>query len=412
VDDLVISMIVVLSVDIGFVVIVLLSIVLFYLGVSWVRRVIHFSWCMLGLLMTFTWVLATILWAASLAVNDVCRTADLLIADPEVYNATADKFFPEPEYAYAKSLLYTCLHGDGDILRTLGEREQLAPFESIFLGLANTANLTESVQTVPDSIVIPQKQFEVSQIEAGFVSDDPLTNTDLAKLNSFTHSESNSCTQVEDTWILNSGNCTANLGAIFASSSAAGFNVGNPTCISFDAWGTKQIDVRYNTNTFPQPTCGLIEGDDADIGLTNYVDSFVTHRQNVATVFGNVQTGLTGVETANAEYMDAITAATANTAPVRDQTSQIYPYLGSPETGILPNSYCGFLVETFEWVEDQACVRLLPGIYRQMITLLVAAFMGLFLLPFLFCFSKRLLQKKKQDKSIEMGRQGVGMYKT
>ena len=363
---------------------------------------------MIGLLMTFTWVLATILWASAIAVNDVCRTADAVLADPAVYNATADKFFPDAEYTYAKELLYTCLHGDGDVLTTLGQRQNLAPYESMFLGLNNVANLTEAIQPVPDSIVIPAQQFEVSQIEIGFVSDDPLTDTDLAKLNSFTHSDTNQCTQVEDTWTLNSANCTGSMGTVFAANSTADFNVGNPTCIGFNAWGTKQIDVRYNTDTFPQPTCGQIEGDDADIGLTNYVDSFVTHQQNVATVFGNVQSGLTDVATANADYMDAITAATANIAPVWNQTSQLYPLLGSPETGILPNSYCTFLRDTFQMVEDQACVRLLPGIYRQTITLLVAAFTGLFALPFLFCFSRRLLQQRKQEKAVEMGRQGVG----
>ncbi len=407
-DDLTIAMIVVLAVDIGFVAFAILAIVLLCFGVQWIRRLFHFSWMMIGLLMTFTWVLATLLWASAIAVNDVCGVADAILANSSFYNETANKFFPDAEYAYAKELLYSCLHGDGDVLEVLGQRESLAPYEAMFSGLNNVQNLTEDFGPVPDSIVIPAQQFEVSQIEVGFVSDDPLTDTDLVKLNTFTHSDTNGCTQVEDTWILNSGNCTGTMGTVFAETSAADFNVGNPTCIGFNAWGTKQIDVRYNTDTFPQPSCGLIEGDDADVGLTNYVDSFVTHQQNVATVFGNVQSGLTDVSTANADYMNTVTAATANIAPVWDQTSQIYPLLGSPQTGILMNSDCSFLIETFQMVEDQACVYLLPGIYRQMITLLVAAFTGLFALPFLFCFSKRLLQQRKQDKAIEMGRQGSG----
>jgi len=401
-------MVVVFSVDIGFVVIALLSIALLCVGVKWVRRFVHLSWCMIGLLMAFTWVIATFMWMSSLVVNDICGVADAVISDPEVFNETVNKFFPEPQYAFAKGLVYTCFYGDGDILGTLGELQQLAPFSAIFASLNNTANLTEAIQPVPDSIVIPAQQFEVSQIEAGFISDDPVTDTDLAKLNSFTHSDTNQCTQVEDTWILNSANCTDSLGTVFAANSTADFNVGNPTCIGFNAWRTKQIDVRYNTDTFPQPTCGQIEGDDADIGLTNYVDSFVTHQQNVATVFGNVQSGLNDVATANAVYMDTITRVTANIAPVWNQTSQIYPLLGSPETGIIPNAHCTFLRTSYQIAEDQICVRLLPGIYRDMISLLVAAFTGLFALPLLFCFSKRLLQYRKQDKAVEMGRQGSG----
>jgi len=402
-------MIVVFAVDIGFVVIALLAIILLCFRVQWPRRFVHLSWCVLGVLMIFTWALATLMWMAAFAVNDICGVADALITDPSVYNQTVNKFFPEDQYTFAKNLVYTCFYGDGDILGTLGEVQQLAPFSAIFASLDNTANLTESIQPVPDSIVIPVQQFNVSQIQDGLAFDDPLTVLDLARLRNLTNRATNQCTQVQDTWIGNSTNCTASMGAVFNATSDPDFNVGNPTCIGFNNWGTKQIAERYNLETFPQPSCGQVDGDNADVGLGNFIESFLRHRVNVFLVFGNVQSGLTDVASANANYMDTITSAAANIALVREQTSQIYPFLGDPETGILPNAYCSFLRSTFELMEDQACVFLLPGIYRDMIALLVAAFMGLFAVPFLCLFSKRLLQYRKQDKAVELGRQGTGI---
>ena len=97
-----ISTIVVISVELGFVVIMFLAMLLFYLGFKWARRVIHVSWCMIGVSMTLGWVLATLSWASCIVVNDACRTADAVLENPTTFNQTTEKFFPEEEYHYAK----------------------------------------------------------------------------------------------------------------------------------------------------------------------------------------------------------------------------------------------------------------------------------------------------------------------
>ena len=335
------------------------------------------------------WVLAAILFPLSVVLVESCEVGEKVITNQTFFNQTFDKFLSDPNYTQSRDMLYTCLYGDGDVLTTLGIRSTLSVFETLFDALDNTANLTESIQPVPDSYEIPSQLAQVAQLQVGYVSDASETDTDLTTLNSLTNSKTNTCTKVQDLWILNSANCTAASGSVFASSSAANFNLYNPTCIGYDAWGSKVVNQRYNTDSFPQPSCGSIAGNTEDVALGNLVNGFVTARGQVNNVFKSVKTDLGTVQTANADYMTAIKGATSNIAPVRDQSKAIYQALGDNDEGIFKNSDCRFIKESIETLHDVMCVRFVSGAYETSIALSVISFIAIFGVSILFCLAKR-----------------------
>ena len=357
--------------------------------------------------MVFAWVLSTIVYMMTILAGEACEAAERFVTDQSFFNQVLAKFFPGAEYTVGKQLLSNCLFGDGDVLTALEAREPFEPYEEMFTALDNTTSLNESIQSAPGSITIPPQQFLVSQLQTGLISDSPETNTDLLSLNSFTNRRTNPCTEMQDTWVLNSANCTEEMGAIFTANSVAGFNIGNPTCIGFNIWGNRQIEERYNVETFP-PICDEIGGMEADIGLGNFVNSFIVNRNQVENVFENVQVDLTAVSNANANLMNTITTTAANIASVREQTAGLYQLLGDRTTGVLRNSFCGFIKTSYAVFEDMLCVNFVTGVYRTMITVIITSFFGVFAMLALCCLSRRLFKENKLAKMVKnAGRQGI-----
>jgi len=368
----------------------IISIGLVAYGLMALNKVLHCSWCLISLFMITGWVLAAILFPVSVVLVESCEVGEKVITNETFFNKTFDKFLSGEDYEQAREMLYTCLYGDGDVLEALDIRSKLAPFESLFNALDDTANLTESIQPVPDSYEIPLQQWKVNQYQNGFKFDATESNSDLAKLSLYTNFNYNPCTQVYDDWFFNSANCsTFSTGTIFTSDSAPDFNLYSHTCIGFDAWGTKTVSQRYNTNSFPQPACGSIGGQTEDVALSNFVNNFVTSRKQVSTVFGNVKTSLGTVATANTDYMKAVKSATSNIAPVRDQSKVIYQALGDKDVGIFKNSDCRFVKESIANLRDVMCVRFVGGAYQTSIALSVVSFIAILGVSLMFCLAKR-----------------------
>jgi len=240
----------------------------------------------------------------------------------------------------------------------------------------------------------------VGNYKSGLISDADATTTDLKKLNRYTNSGTYGCTSIDDTWILNSGLCR-NMGTVFQSSSADDFNLNNPTCIGFDAWGSSSshdISNRYTTTTYPS-SCGQIDGGAAATTLDNFVSRFITSRSDVSSIFTNVQSRLNTVSTTNSNFMsqvkNAATHIDASSGP-RKTVAPVYARLGHPKTGILPNGNCKWVKASLGTFQDVMCERFITGIFQSTVVIIIASFLALFGTLTLFCLAKRFLIKEGQ----------------
>jgi len=292
------------------------------------------------------------------------------------------------------------LFKDGDVLEALDVKKYFTPFITLFTALDNTAPYTTSIQAVPDSTVIPTQKTLVNNLKTGMISDGTETDTDLKKLNKLTNSNSNTCTNVKDTWALNSGLCSSSSGTVFASSDSDTFNLPKATCIGFDAWGSSHsISNRYTSSNFPQPSCGQVGGANADVGIDNLVNGFVTNRQDVSNVFGNVASDLSNVESSNRNFMSNVETATGHMAPVRTQSATFHSALWDKQTGFLQTSNCLFVKQDLADLQDYMCTRFISNVYEIGVVMIVNSFFGLFATISLFSLGKRLAKMPKKSTS-------------
>ena len=191
----------------------LTSILLVCCGVKFFNKCVHLSWCALGLLMLLGFILSTVALPLSVMLSEGCEVTDKIIVNPTFFNETFEKFIgsSNKNSQEAKDTIYRCLYGDGSVLGQFHIQNTLDQFDQIFTYLDDTANLTEYVQQVPDSVTIPLNQALVSKFQSGLLPDAQISVEDLIKLNALTNKNSNKCTQVTDTWVLNSANCRGKL---------------------------------------------------------------------------------------------------------------------------------------------------------------------------------------------------------
>ena len=379
----------------------LTSIFLVCCGAKFFNKCVHLSWCALGLLMLLGFVLSTVALPLSVLLSEGCEVADKVIVNPTFFNETFDKFIgtSNSNSQEAKSTIYRCLYGDGSVLGEFHIQNTLDQFNQIFTYLDETANLTEYVQQVPDSVTIPINQALISEFQTGLLPDAQITVQDLLKLNALTNKNSNKCTQVTDTWVLNSANCTSSFGTVLTSADAANFNLNSPTCIGLDVWGNKDITQRYNTNTFPTSSCENIGGTPANLYLQNFVNRFMTSRQEVNTIFTQVSSDLDSVSARNAEFMTSVKNITNTFVPIINTTRTMYNALANPTDGLLANSNCTFIRESLYDIRDTMCVGFTASVFQTSIAMIVISFMSYFGMFSLFCLAKKFLATGKAPAS-------------
>ena len=393
------------------------SIMLVRCGRKWFNKAIYGSCFCLTLLMILGWALSAVLFPTGIVLIEGCEVSEKFQTDPTFYNQVFDKFLSSPNYTQTRNILYNCLFEDGDVLTEIDIRKYFDGHQQLFDGLESTYTLTAvDGATIADSTVIPEEQTLVSNYKTGLVSDADATTTDLKKLNKYTNSDTNSCTNIDDTWVLNSELCTSSKGKVFQSSDAADYNLYSATCLGFDSnsWGygssAKDITQRYTTTSFPQPSCGKIDGSNADSTLDTLVDRFATSRDDVNTIFGDVQTSLSSVATANSNFMSAIKSANDNidaTNGPRKTVAPVYAKLGDPTTGILPNGNCKWVKASLNTFQDVMCDRFITGVFQATIVIIISSFIALFGSLMLFCLAKKILLDGKKGQEHAKARYNI-----
>lgn len=343
-----------------------------------------------------------------MALFESCDVGNRVLSNATFFNITMEKFVVYNTTTGAKTengemvkdLLYRCYYGDGDLIDQLNLTQVFQVFRNVFEPLDAVAPWSTSLGPVADSVILPQQQATLDTLKYGLVPDSNVTTQDQAALNLLTNSGTNQCTSVQDFWTTNSTLCQAEQGTLFTSANTAGDNVGNPTCIGLDAWGSKKSSDRYTSTNFPLSTCGMKGVLPTSTYVQTFVSNFASARSSSASLFSDVQSSLGIVETANKAYMSSVKTATSAFDPVRTATTNSRKAMWDPITGFIPNANCTFFRTATEDLLDSMCVRFGNSLFATKIWAVIVSSFALVGGIVLFLFTWKFFFKRKEGKNL------------
>jgi hypothetical protein len=353
------------------------------------NKLTHLTWCLLGLFMILGWILSTLLFPLSIVMVEACQVIDSFLTDPAFFNSSIATLMKGA--ADTTDTVYICLHGNGDILTKLGVKDQLGYFDTIFTQLDKAKDYFPSSQgTVPFSITIPINLDIVQKSKTGVYPDSTTIVDRLVSLTARTKaSVSATCvTGIEDTWLLNSVNCTAgSFGTTFHN--ADGDVGGKPaaTCIGLDEWTGRTIANRYLTANYP--SCPQVNSVNQEVYVRSYVTNFLAHKTARTTLFGNLETDILDIQTKNNNFMTSLFAITSPFDAINTNIHQLYDALAHPTTGLLSNAKCSFIKTGLKNLYNAMCVGFISSIYQTSVCIIIVSTFAFFATFFVFCFAKR-----------------------
>jgi len=393
-------------------VLAIVAIILVCCGAKAFNKGVQVSWCTLGLLMIVGWVVATAIFAVTIFTFESCDVGTKSMQDPVFFNKTFDKLssvfdLNDADFQRTRGVLYTCVHGDGDLAREFELTENIQIFNQIYATInENSVLVSQALSLFSTSVVIPSTQSLLNQINQGTTPDSQNTVDDIVRLNGYTRSTTNPCTNLDDTWVLNSQTCDDSLGTEFTSGSSDTFNLNNPTCIGYNAWsaGADNIGARYTSTVFPQPTCGDVSGEDMHLYLQNYIASLANNREQTQTAVNRILEDLNNVNQANNQFTNELNKIPPSIDNLNSTVAAIDNMLTGPD-GIITHSNCKFVRNDVETLLDVTCTGIGVTLYKITLAYLILAFvtfMGTFML---FCLAKRFVVPRKAEKQIDTYKQ-------
>jgi len=191
-------------------------------------------------------------------------------------------------------------------------------FDEIFEALEQGEPYTEGNA---DSVVIPEQADLITKTKEGLYIDAEVITTDLATLNGYTD---NSCEpDVEDTWALNSANCTSGADTIYDGTDNTD-GLGEATCIGLhDNYVGKTADdpsARYNGQF---GGCSDVGSDSREDYIVAFATNFRDNREDIIDVFEDLETEFPNIEDANEDLETTIYSQTVAFIEIGELTEGI-----------------------------------------------------------------------------------------
>jgi len=386
----------------------LLSITFVCRGVKGFNKGIHASWCILGLLMLIGWIVTTAVFAGTVVVSETCDVGSGITQDPAFFNKTFGYLntvfdINDSDFNKTRDVLYYCFYGEGDLASELNILKNAEDFNQIFSTIDRFSTLAAfTLYTLPSSATTSALISGLNQISAGTVPDSAqYTLKDLQRLNEFTNSDQNSCTTVNDLWVLNSQSCTASSGTKFTETSSADFNLNSDTCIGYNVWEISgdNIENRYTADQFPEGTCGQVNGQAMYSYVQRYVESLAQNRAETETVVDRLLQDLGNIDDLNNQFKSATQAIPFQINSLNTLVASIYTGL-TDANGLINNAQCKWIRNDFEILLDETCTGLGANMFQITIVYLVLSFGTLLGTMMLFCVAKRPVEKTKKTRAI------------
>ena len=102
--------------------------------------------------MVIGWIVATGLFGLSLIAFEGCNVANQMVASPVFFNKTFDTLrgaftMNDEDYNKTRSVLYRCVHGDGDMASEFELQANLGVFDGVFKQVKDANDLANQAVT-------------------------------------------------------------------------------------------------------------------------------------------------------------------------------------------------------------------------------------------------------------------------
>jgi hypothetical protein len=252
--------------------------------------------------------------------------------------------------------------------------------------------------SIPDSFVIPIQYAYINLLKTGQLPANAVVAAELVDLNQYTNSQYSaslySCNDSQDTWQLNSINCTVSEGEIFLSNDSATFDYGSPTCMSFNQYANFQPSDRYNNK---YQSCAAQNNVSYDNFVMGFIGGFQNHLTDMSQVFGDIQNDLDTVNSTNEQFMQEARSLAQPLLAVNSSVLDILNLVGNDQTGLMSNFNCAFLKSNGQDVIDHLCIAYLPDLFLVSACIVVFTFLALIALFPVYLLEKMFKLEKKRD---------------
>jgi len=381
------------------------AIINFWTKYKHLNQFIHLAWFVMGIFMVVAWIIATILFPATVACVEVCQVVDGVINNATFANMTMNSLFGT-EQSSLKEALVVCLHGSGDIIDNFAIKDKLSLIDPLNDAITDAAQ-TVDINVLPTTIDLTELTGVLNSVSDNTQPDDPKTIEDLIFLTQYDYlnlDTGDQCAQVGDKWVLNEAWCTNyTTSGVMLSSDPDDYLLGSDLCIPIGSWtepATRNITNRYNSALYQG--CPFVNN--PNIPNTRYtrvsfvqtvVNRFTRNRQGIKTLVDNI---MYDVDSVNGQANDLIaTTKDAMTAPfnfVKEFVLTIGNLVFDKEVGLVYNSQCTFVQTRMNELNNELCVNLIPTIYNTSISLIAGAAIGSALTLALFLMARKLASKQ------------------
>jgi len=364
--------------------------------VKFFNKLLHLNWCIVIIFTIFCWILATFFLPSSIVMLEACGVVDLSLHDKEYFEKVFDQFFDGDNQA--KDIAFTCLYGDGKALNTLELDDKIDYLDTISDEIGKVDKhipLDEGYSSLnpPPAVSIPFQKWYLYAVYDGRIPDSEITETQLYTLNQYV----SSCTAVQDTWMINSANCTADSGK-YTMSSPDTYDIPNPTCIGLNVW-TKDAASRYNPTNYPDG-CGTVDRTQ----VLNYVNGFVQHRAKVKDLIrgsgSSIMDYFDEVEKTHRIFAIDIMEFVEKIIEVKDDFAELKDAIIGEESGLIPNTNCKFVKTDLNNLFRGMC-GFAATFYQTAIVMIVTSFMAFISVIMVFCLAKKFSSPEQSDSKVK-----------
>jgi len=317
------------------------------------------------------WITSLVIIPTNIRFMETCGALKKSIDDPIFFNKTMDLFVDHS--SSVNQYLYTCIHGNADIPSTFGLYRPTKRFTELY-----SDHMLDALGTIlhdfpQKSNRIPNLENKLKNYESGFFSDSHETTTDLENLNRNT-TISTACGSLKDTWVLNSQNCTNEMGKKFSKKDESDSNVGQPTCIGFDQWIgfiDKSIETRYERFL---KDC---QDDDALRKIARaqrFVNGFVKNRKELDKLLYEMMVDLAELGLKYEDHIKVLNSFSDISHLIQKDLIAFNETLFTPKVGLMSNMNCQIIMKDFQNFHNNLCTGLIPRIFEisTVITLISA----------------------------------------
>jgi len=294
-----------------------------------------------------------------------------------------------PDNAQIKNTISTCLYakvGKKDMLENFGVRSQLNNFDVLFTQIDNAKQYFRPSGAGHDSVTIPKWQDVVDKTGAYKTADSSITTDALAKL---TGETTNSCSNVDDTWVFHNSLCKSAMGTALLSSETATSHRGSATCIGLDQWHGFSTS-RYISSNFPAACSGFTYTD-----VNTFANNWRTNRDDIDDIFtsgvNNLHDTLATIATDNTAFVSKVYDITDPIKLIDNEIHDLYDVLADPEDGLFANVQCDFVGVGLRMVSNAMCVGFISSIYQTSVVIIIVSMFAFFATFFVFCTAKRAI---------------------